>query len=56
MCVGVTLKCDYGGVVSVCRLQPAYGYHNHQEQQDIQCTYIVTKMRVRATIVVVENL
>ena len=29
MCVGVTLQCAYGGVVSVCRLklQPAYGYH-----------------------------
>jgi len=27
MCVGVTLQCGYGGVVSVCRLQPAYGYH-----------------------------
>ena len=25
MCVGVTLQCGYGGVVSVCRLQPAYG-------------------------------
>ena len=27
MCVGVLLQCGYGGVVSVCRLQPAYGYH-----------------------------
>jgi len=27
MCVGVTLQCGYGGVVSVCRLKPAYGYH-----------------------------
>ena len=27
MCVGVTLWFDCGGVVSVCRLQPAYGYH-----------------------------
>jgi len=27
MCVGVPLQCGYGGVVSVCRLQPAYGYH-----------------------------
>jgi len=31
MCVGATLQCGYGGVVSVCRLkhvvlQPAYGY------------------------------
>jgi len=25
MCVGVTLQCGYGGVVSVCRLKPAYG-------------------------------
>ena len=22
MCVGVTLQCGYGGVVSVCRLKP----------------------------------
>ena len=27
MCVGVTLHCGYGGVVSVCRLKPTYGYH-----------------------------
>jgi len=26
MCVGVTLWFDCGGVVSVCRLKPAYGY------------------------------
>ena len=27
MCVGITLWFGWGGVVSVCRLQPAYGYH-----------------------------
>jgi len=27
MCVGVTLWFGWGGVVSVCRLQPAYGDH-----------------------------
>ena len=27
MCVGVTLWFGWGGVVSVCRLQSAYGYH-----------------------------
>jgi len=27
MCVGVTLWFGCGGVVSVCRLKPAYGYH-----------------------------
>jgi len=27
MCVGVTLWFGWGGVVSVCRLKPAYGYH-----------------------------
>ena len=27
MCVGVTLWFGWGGVVSVYRLQPAYGYH-----------------------------
>jgi len=27
ICVGVTLQSGYGGVVSVCRLKPAYGYH-----------------------------
>jgi len=27
MCVGVTLWFGWGGVVSVCRLQPASGYH-----------------------------
>ena len=27
MCVGVTLWFGCGGVVSVCRLTPAYGYH-----------------------------
>ena len=27
MCVGVTLQCGYGGVVSVCRLKRAYRYH-----------------------------
>ena len=26
MCVGVTLWFGWGGVVSVCRLKPAYGY------------------------------
>jgi len=28
MCVGVTLWFGCGGVVSVCRLKAAYGYHN----------------------------
>jgi len=28
MCVGVTLWFGWGGVVSICRLKPAYGYHN----------------------------
>ena len=32
MCVGVTLWFGCGGVVSVCRLQPAYGYQNCKEQ------------------------
>jgi len=27
MCIGVTLWFACGGVVSVCRLKPAYGYH-----------------------------
>ena len=27
MCVSVTLWFGCGGMVSVCRLQPAYGYH-----------------------------
>ena len=27
MCVGVMLWFGWGGVVSVCRLHPAYGYH-----------------------------
>jgi len=27
MCVGVKLWFGCGGVVSVCRLKPAYGYH-----------------------------
>ena len=27
MCVGVTLWFGWGGVVSLCRLKPAYGYH-----------------------------
>jgi len=27
MCVGVTLWFGCGGVVSVCRLKPTYGYH-----------------------------
>ena len=27
MCVGVTLQCGYDGVVTLCRLKPAYGYH-----------------------------
>ena len=27
MCVGVTLWFGCGGVVTVCRLKPAYGYH-----------------------------
>jgi len=32
MCVGVTLWFGCGGVVSVCRLQPAYGYHTTPTQ------------------------
>ena len=27
MCVGITLWFGWGGVVSVCRFQPAYGCH-----------------------------
>jgi len=30
MCVGVKLRFGCGGVVSVCRLQPAYGYHTRK--------------------------
>ena len=29
MCLGVTLWFGWGGVVSICRLQPAYGYHTN---------------------------
>ena len=32
MCVGVTLWYGCGGVVSVCRLKPAYGYHTTTEK------------------------
>jgi len=32
MCVGVTLWSGWGGVVSVCRLQPVYGYHTTPAQ------------------------
>jgi len=28
--VDVTLWFGWGGVVSVCRLKPAYGYHTHR--------------------------
>jgi len=32
MCIGVTVWFGWGGVVSVWRLQPAYGYHIEPEQ------------------------
>jgi len=37
MCVGVTLWFGWGGVVSGCRLQPAYGYHTTpaEPQEDV---------------------
>ena len=31
MCVGVTVWFGWGGVVSECRLKPAYGYHTTQQ-------------------------
>jgi len=33
MCVGVTLWFGCGGVVSVCRLKPAYGYRTTTAKQ-----------------------
>jgi len=33
MCVGVTLWFGWGGVVSGCRLKPAYGYHTTQTNE-----------------------
>ena len=33
MCVSVTLWFGCGGVVSVCRLKPAYGYHTATSNQ-----------------------
>ena len=38
MCVGVTLWFGCGGVVSVCRLQPAYGYHTAPPQPNHNVT------------------
>ena len=41
MCVGVTLWFGCGGVVSVCRLQPAYGYHTKpQPNHNVTPTHI----------------
>ena len=36
MCVGVMLWFGWDGVVSVCRLKPAYGYHNPHRTRAIQ--------------------
>ena len=38
MCVGVTLWCGCGGVVSVCRLKPASGYHTTPPQPNHNVT------------------
>ena len=38
MCVGVTLWFGCGGVVSVCRLQPASGYHTTPPQANHNVT------------------
>ena len=40
MCVGVTLWFGCGGVVSVCRLKPAYGYHTTQPNHNVTPTHI----------------
>jgi len=40
MCVGVTLWFGWGGVVSVCRLQPAYGYHTASTYRTPTCTLL----------------
>ena len=37
MCVGVTLWFGWGGVVSGCRLKPAYGYHIIRGRKDALC-------------------
>jgi len=34
MCVGVKLWFGWDGVVSVCRLQPAHGYHTTSNQNN----------------------
>jgi len=36
MCVGVALWFGWGGVVSMCRLQPAYGYHTNPATPKLQ--------------------
>jgi len=50
MCVGVTLWFGCGGVVSVCRLKPAYGYciislFNAQHVSDVN-TSILRSLRL----------
>jgi len=40
MCVGVTLWFGCGGVVSVCRLQSAYGYHTTTANHNVTPTHI----------------
>ena len=40
MYVGVTLWFGCGGVVTVFRLKPAYGYHTPQPNHNVTPTYI----------------
>jgi len=51
MCVGVTLWFGWGGVVSLCRLKPASGYHttptNKSQAPEDGCTNIRNMLSIK---------
>jgi len=52
MCVGVTLWFGCGGVVSVCRLKPAYGPQEHMRLHTRQSSVQNNKYQCRINTVV----
>jgi len=63
MCVGVTLWYGWGGVVSVCRLKPASGYHttpakpqrnSYQSNTSHEITQQISRKRLRMDVLTSE--
>ena len=55
MCVGVTLWFGSGGVVSVCRLKPAYQHTSNQNNTTHEITQQISRKLLRMDVLTSET-